>query len=62
VSRPPENVHADRNAVATELSTVTRGLVVLDNVRYHVDDMGRLKHEWLVYNYENCLFHLIDLF
>lgn len=49
MSRPPENVHADRNAVAAELSTVTRGLVVLDNVRYHVDDMGRLKHEWSVY-------------
>jgi hypothetical protein len=46
VSRPPERVHAERAEVAAELSGVTNGLVVLDDVRYHVDDRGRLRHDW----------------
>ncbi|XP_065338532.1 cadherin-87A [Cloeon dipterum] len=46
LSRPPESVHKDRNKVTSELSRVTQGLVVTDDIRYHVDDKGQLKHNW----------------
>ncbi|XP_059478412.1 cadherin-87A [Neocloeon triangulifer] len=46
LSRPPEKVHSDRNEVTSGLSTATQGLVVLDDIKYHVDDRGQLMHNW----------------
>jgi hypothetical protein len=48
LSRPPEEVHQERDEIIAELSNVTGSLVVVDDIRYHVDSSGHILHDWQV--------------
>lgn len=46
LSRPPEEVNQEREEIIAELSNVTRSLVVVDEIRYHVDGNGHINQDW----------------
>jgi hypothetical protein len=48
LSRPPKEVHHERDEIIAELSNVTGSLVVVDDIRYHVDSSGHIHHDWQV--------------
>jgi hypothetical protein len=46
LSRPPEEVHREKEEIILELSNATRSLVVVDDIKYHVDPLGHIQHDW----------------
>lgn len=46
LSRPPEEVNQERDEIISELSNVTQSLVVVDEIRYHVDGNGHINQDW----------------
>lgn len=46
LSRPPEEVNRERDEIVLELSNATQSLVVVDDIRYHVDAMGHIQQDW----------------
>ncbi|GFG39325.1 hypothetical protein Cfor_05830, partial [Coptotermes formosanus] len=55
LSRPPEEVHQERDEIIAELSNVTGSLVVVDDIRYHVDSSGHIQHDWC-----DMYLHVVD--
>jgi len=55
LSRPPEEVHQERDEIIAELSNVTGSLVVVDDIRYHVDSSGHIRHDWC-----DMYLHVVD--
>ncbi|XP_055623372.1 cadherin-87A [Toxorhynchites rutilus septentrionalis] len=56
LSRPPSEVHMEREEIITELSNATEKLIIVDEIRYHVDSMGRIRMDWC-----DMYFHAIDM-
>lgn len=46
LSRPPEEVNRQRESIVMELSNATQSLVVVDDIRYHVDPLGHKQIDW----------------
>lgn len=46
IAQPPEEVYRDQRSVVTVLSNATGGTVVIDKLKYHVNDKGKLVKSW----------------
>nr|CAH7738219.1 unnamed protein product [Callosobruchus chinensis] len=46
LSRPKEEVSKERDEIISELSNATNSLVIIDKIRFHVDDNGVKKEDW----------------
>lgn len=55
LSRPPEEVNQEREEIISELSNVTQSLVVVDEIRYHVDANGHINQDWC-----DMYIHVVD--
>ncbi|EEB19942.1 conserved hypothetical protein [Pediculus humanus corporis] len=55
LSRPPEEVHRERDEIIAELSNATQSLVVVDDVRYHVDIAKHVHRDWT-----DMYLHVVD--
>nr|CAD7400227.1 unnamed protein product [Timema poppensis] len=56
LSRPPEEVNQERDMIVAELSNVTNSLIVVDDIRYHVDAGGNIHRDCA--NSNLCLMEL----
>lgn len=48
LSRPPHEVKSQVHEIASELANATSNIIVVDDVRFHVDRVGQIKRDWLV--------------
>ncbi|XP_063989387.1 cadherin-87A isoform X2 [Diachasmimorpha longicaudata] len=55
LSRPPDEVHRQRDEIVSELSNATQSRVVVDEIRYHVDSAGKIRREWC-----DMYLHVVD--
>ena len=55
LSRPPSEVHIEREEIVSELSNATGKLIIVDEIRFHVDNMGRIRMDWC-----DMYFHAVD--
>lgn len=55
LSRPPEEVHRERRDIVEELSNATKSLVVVDDIRYHVDSQKHIHRDWT-----DMYLHVVD--
>lgn len=55
LSRPPSEVHMERDEIISELSNATSKRIIVDEIRYHVDSMGRIRMDWC-----DLYFHAVD--
>ncbi|KAJ8942766.1 hypothetical protein NQ318_002926 [Aromia moschata] len=46
LSRPKEEVTKERDEIVAELSNATQSLVIVDEIRYHIDDNGQKNEDW----------------
>ncbi|KFM79704.1 Cadherin-87A, partial [Stegodyphus mimosarum] len=46
VPQPPEEVHKRKTLIHEILSNATRGVVVIDDIRYHVNEKKKLVRKW----------------
>ncbi|CAH2009851.1 unnamed protein product, partial [Acanthoscelides obtectus] len=46
LSRPKEEVAKERDEIISELSNATNSLVIIDKIRFHIDDNGVKKEDW----------------
>ncbi|XP_014205128.1 cadherin-87A [Copidosoma floridanum] len=56
LSRPPEEVNREKDEIILELSNATQSRVVVDDIRFHVDLSGHIRHEWC-----DMYLHVVDL-
>nr|XP_040218321.2 cadherin-87A isoform X1 [Anopheles coluzzii]XP_049463650.1 cadherin-87A isoform X1 [Anopheles coluzzii]XP_049463651.1 cadherin-87A isoform X1 [Anopheles coluzzii]XP_049463652.1 cadherin-87A isoform X1 [Anopheles coluzzii]XP_049463653.1 cadherin-87A isoform X1 [Anopheles coluzzii]XP_049463654.1 cadherin-87A isoform X1 [Anopheles coluzzii] len=56
LSRPPSEVHQDRDEIVSELGNATQRLIIVDEIRYHVDSLGRIRMDWC-----DMYFHAVDM-
>lgn len=55
LSRPPSEVNSERDEIIAELSNATMKRIIVDEIRYHVDSMGRIRMDWC-----DLYFHAVD--
>ncbi|KAJ6636635.1 Cadherin-87A [Pseudolycoriella hygida] len=55
LSRPPSEVHKEQNEIIVELQNATQKRIIIDEIRYHVDSMGRIRMDWC-----DMFFHAVD--
>lgn len=55
LSRPPSEVHMQREEIISELSNATSKGIIVDEIRYHVDSVGRIRMDWC-----DLYFHAVD--
>ncbi|XP_067636828.1 cadherin-87A [Eurosta solidaginis] len=55
LSRPPEEVHQEHEEIIAELRNATQHRIIIDEIRYHVDAMGRIRMDWC-----DLFFHAVD--
>lgn len=55
LSRPPEEVHREKEQITMELSNVTKSLVVIDEIKYHVTPEGHSRRDWC-----DMYLHVVD--
>ncbi|KAG4077206.1 hypothetical protein HA402_016193 [Bradysia odoriphaga] len=55
LSRPPAEVHTEQNEVIEELQNATQKRIIIDEIRYHVDSMGRIRMDWC-----DMFFHAVE--
>ncbi|XP_054711474.1 cadherin-87A-like [Uloborus diversus] len=46
VPQPPEEIHQKKDLIHKILSNATRGVVVIDDIRYHVNEKKKLVRKW----------------
>ncbi|XP_070490349.1 cadherin-87A isoform X2 [Chironomus tepperi] len=56
LSRPPSEVQNERDEILVELTNVTKKHIIIDDVRYHVDSIGRIRMDWT-----DLFFHAVDM-
>lgn len=54
-SRPPSEIFVDRDEIVAELRNATQKRIIVDEIRYHVNKMGRIRMEWC-----DMFFHAVD--
>ncbi|XP_073989842.1 cadherin 87A [Rhodnius prolixus] len=55
LSRPPEEVHREKEQITMELSNATKSLVVIDEIKYHVNAVGQIQQDWC-----DMYLHVVD--
>lgn len=55
LSRPPSEVQNERDEILIELTNVTKKHIIIDDIRYHVDAVGRIRMDWA-----DLFFHAVD--
>lgn len=55
LSRPPSEVQSERDEILIELTNVTKKHIIIDDIRYHVDGVGRIRMDW-----SDLFFHAVD--
>lgn len=55
LSRPPHEVKSQVHEIASELANATSNIIVVDDVRFHVDRVGQIKRDWC-----DMYIHMID--
>ncbi|KAK9508052.1 hypothetical protein O3M35_007799 [Rhynocoris fuscipes] len=55
LSRPPEEVHREKEQITMELSNATKSLVVIDEIKYHVNALGQIQQDWC-----DMYLHVVD--
>lgn len=55
MSRPPSEVIQEQDEIITELHNATGKRIVLDEIRHHVNAMGRIRMDWC-----DLFFHAVD--
>lgn len=57
LSRPPSEVQGERDEILVELTNVTKNRIhiIIDDIRYHVDTVGRIRMDWT-----DMFFHAVD--
>ncbi len=55
LSRPPSEVNEEKDEILIELTNVTKKQIIIDEIRYHVDGVGRIRMDWC-----DMYFHAID--
>jgi hypothetical protein len=55
LSRPPSEVQSERDEILVELTNVTKNRIIIDDIRYHVDGVGRIRMDWT-----DMFFHAVD--
>uniref|UniRef100_A0A0A9XXM0 Cadherin-87A n=1 Tax=Lygus hesperus TaxID=30085 RepID=A0A0A9XXM0_LYGHE len=55
LSRPPEEVHREKEQIIMELSNATKSLVVVDEIKYHTISSGLIQQDWT-----DMYLHVID--
>lgn len=56
LSRPPLEVQNERDEILIELTNVTKKHIIIDDIRYHVDNVGRIRMDWT-----DLFFHAVDV-
>lgn len=56
LSRPPSEVQIERDEILVELTNVTKNRIIIDDIRYHVDSVGRIRMDWT-----DMFFHAVDI-
>lgn len=55
LSRPPSEVQSERDEILVELTNVTKKQIIIDDIRYHVDGVGRIRMDW-----SDLFLHAVD--
>nr|UZM07820.1 cadherin 1 [Geocoris pallidipennis] len=55
LSRPPGEVLREKDQITMELGNVTQGLVVIDEIKYHVETSGEINQDWC-----DMYLHVVD--
>jgi hypothetical protein len=55
LSRPPSEMQSERDEILIELTNVTKKQIIIDDIRYHVDGVGRIRMDW-----SNLFLHAVD--
>ena len=55
MSRSPSEVHKEQTEIVAELKNATQRRIIVDEIRYHVDSMGRIRMDWC-----DLFFHAVD--
>uniref|UniRef100_A0A1I8MKU3 Cadherin domain-containing protein n=1 Tax=Musca domestica TaxID=7370 RepID=A0A1I8MKU3_MUSDO len=55
LSRPPEEVYQQQEEIVAELRNATQHRIIVDEIRFHVDSMGRIRMDW-----SDLYFHAVD--
>lgn len=54
-SRPPTEIFQEKDEIIAELRNATQKRIIVDEIRYHVNSMGRIRMDWC-----DLFFHTID--
>lgn len=55
LSRPPSEVYKEQDEIIVELHNATQKRIIIDEIRYHVDSMGRIRMDWC-----DMFFHAVE--
>lgn len=55
LSRPREEVSQQQDEIVAELRNATQHRIIVDELRYHVDSMGRIRMDW-----SDLFFHAVE--
>ncbi|RZF35066.1 hypothetical protein LSTR_LSTR009658 [Laodelphax striatellus] len=55
LSKTPEEVNRDKDKIVSILSNATRSLVVVDDIKYHIDDLNHKHEDWC-----DMYLHVVD--
>lgn len=55
LSRPPSEVHNEQDEIIAELRNATQKRIIIDEIRYHVDAIGRIRMDWC-----DLFFHAVE--
>ncbi len=48
-------MQSERDEILVELTNVTKNRIIIDDIRYHVDGVGRIRMDWT-----DLFFHAVD--
>ncbi|XP_037950631.1 cadherin-87A [Teleopsis dalmanni] len=55
LSRPPDEVYQEQEEIVAELRNATQHRIIVDEIRFHVDRMGRIRMDWC-----DLFFHAVE--
>lgn len=55
LARPPSEINLERDEIIAELGNATSKKIIVDEIRYHVDSMSRIRMDW-----GDLYFHAVD--
>ncbi|XP_037891980.1 cadherin-87A [Glossina fuscipes] len=55
LSRPPDEVYQEQDEIIAELRNATQHRIIVDEIRFHVDSLGRVRMDWC-----DLFFHAVE--